>query len=353
MNLQEKIKGSKPFLITGPCSAESEKQVLETGKFLKENGICDLFRAGVWKPRTRPNSFEGMGEKALPWLQKLQTETGLNVCIEVAKAQHVEAALKAGIAALWIGARSTVSPFAVQEIAEVLRGVEIPVLIKNPVNPELALWEGAFERLNAVGISDLSAIHRGFSSYTPSIYRNSPRWEIAIEFKRLHPEIPLIVDPSHICGKRELLSMVSQKAMDLDMDGLMLETHPQPHLALSDAQQQVTPENLKRLLDNLLIRKTEISDPIFENKLAELRERIDRLDEDLIQLLASRMKIIEEIGKYKKENNITILQVKRWNEILKLRTSAGNSVGLSEDFIFRVLELIHQESIRTQHSIMQ
>ncbi len=352
MSLSQEIKKNKPFLITGPCSAESEEQVLQTGEYLKSHGICDLFRAGVWKPRTRPNSFEGVGVKALPWLQKLQNNTGLKVCVEVAKAKHVEESLKAGIDALWIGARTTVSPFAVQEIAESLRGVDIPVLIKNPVNPELALWEGAFERMQAVGINDLSAIHRGFSSYTPNIYRNTPRWEIAIEFKRLNPEIPLIIDPSHICGKRELLALVSQKAMDLDMDGLMLETHPEPEKALSDPQQQLKPADLKLLLDGLLVRKAEISDPIFENKLGELREKIDRLDEDLIQLLASRMKIIEEIGKYKKQNNITILQVKRWNEILNLRTSAGNSVGLSEEFIFKILELIHQESIRTQHSIM-
>ncbi len=340
----------KPVYIAGPCSAETEEQVMNTAVPLAAMGIR-IFRAGIWKPRTRPNSFEGVGSVGLRWLQRVKKETGMQVAIEVANVKHVYEALKYGVDILWIGARTSANPFAVQDIADSLRGVDIPVMVKNPVNPDVDLWIGAIERINNAGITRMAAIHRGFSSYDRTLYRNVPQWQVPIELRRRIPQMPIITDPSHICGNRELLFDISQKAMDLNFDGLIIETHCSPDQALSDASQQVTPEGLKKLLERLVLRDPEVKEELMLT-LAALRDQIDKMDDRIINMLEERMKVAEKIGAYKKLNNITILQTKRWDDMLKNRLQLGTRTGLSEEFIVRLFRSIHQESINHQTRIM-
>lgn len=337
--------------ISGPCSAESPEQVMETAQGVAKHDV-HILRAGIWKPRTRPNSFEGVGTVGLKWLKEAGKATGLPVCCEVANVKHVYEALRNGIDILWLGARTTTNPFAVQEIADALEGVDIPVMIKNPVNPDLSLWMGAFERIQRAGITKLAAVHRGFSTYEPSKYRNKPHWEIPIELRRTHPELPLICDPSHICGTREFLQPVAQKALDLNFDGLMIEAHITPDKALSDAKQQVTPERLGQMLDQLVHRHVEIDNPQLVDKLELLREEIDDLDHQLINILGRRMQIADQIGRYKKENNITILQSSRWSEIIADRISYAERKDLSRDIMTEILQMVHKESIRHQTRVM-
>ena len=344
------IGNKRPLIMAGPCSAESEEQVLETARKIAELGV-PVFRAGIWKPRTRPNAFEGVGSVGLPWLQEVKKQTGMLVSTEVANVKHVYEALKYGIDIIWIGARTSANPFAVQEIADSLRGVKMPVFVKNPVNPDVDLWIGAIERINQAGIEQIAAIHRGFSSYEKTIYRNAPHWQVPIELRRRIPDLPIITDPSHICGNRELIYDISQKAMDLNFDGLIIETHHNPDKAWSDASQQLTPEALKTVLDRLILRDPEVDEELMLT-LAELRDNIDKLDDRLIGLIEERMKVVENIGRYKKENNITILQNKRWDDMLRSRLILGERKGLSEDFINKVFRAIHQESINKQTRIM-
>lgn len=325
--------------------------MVETATRLALIPMVKVFRAGLWKPRTRPGAFEGVGDAGLDWLLRVKRETGLQVTTEVANPVHVEKALKAGIDMVWLGARTVVNPFSVQEIGEALKGSEIPVMIKNPVNPDLTTWMGALERINRSGISRLAAIHRGFSYYKHSQYRNDPMWEIPIELKRLWPDLPVLTDPSHICGKRELLLPVSQRAIDLEMNGLMIETHIRPHEALTDRQQQLTPDQLSGLIDSLIIRAPSGSDE-FQDLLEKLRREIDKIDQQLIDILTQRMTIVEQIGRYKKANKITILQLKRWNQIFGERLESGTQHGLSRDFIMKLLEAVHGESIQRQINIM-
>lgn len=341
-----------PIFIAGPCSAEIEEQVINTAIEIKKNvPQVNMLRAGIWKPRTRPNSFEGIGEKALVWLKNAGKETKLPVCTEVANAQHVEKALKAEIDVLWIGARSTVSPFIVQEIANALKGVHIPIMVKNPVNPDLSLWIGAIERIANAGIKQIAVIHRGFSSYNKTKYRNVPNWEIPIELKRQLPQIPLICDPSHIAGKRELIAQVSQKALNLQYDGLMIETHLNPNNAWSDAEQQITPETLGNLLKTLKTNKAEVSnkEDTAHPTLHNLRQEIDRLDNYILELMAERMDISEQIGKFKKANNIAVYQPQRWAYTVKRALEIGKINGLSEAFILALFQKIHNESIEKQN----
>ena len=343
----------KNILISGPCSAETAEQVMETAKGVQAQGEgIDLLRAGIWKPRTRPNSFEGVGSVGLKWLKDAGNAIDKPICTEVANVKHVYEALRNGVDVMWIGARTTTNPFAVQEIADALEGVNVPVMVKNPVNPDLNLWIGAIERIYRAGIRKIAAIHRGFSAYGESKYRNPPQWQIPIELKRRLPQIQVICDPSHICGKRDLLSKVSQRSYDLNFDGLMLESHPNPEKALSDAKQQVTPENLGKLMAGLVKRDVASDDPIFRSQLEDLRHDIDELDEDLILMLAKRMDIVKKIGQYKKENNITIYQSSRWNEIVNDRVRRSASKGLSEDVIKEIFQMIHKESIRHQTAVM-
>ncbi len=352
MNLQETIKNTdRPFLITGPCSAETPDQLIGVCKEIAQNGHANILRAGIWKPRTRPDSFEGVGEEGLKWLVDAGKESGLPVCTEVANKIHVEQALKAGINVLWIGARTTVNPFAVQEIADALQGTKIPVLIKNPVNPDLELWIGAFERFEKAGITDLAAIHRGFSIYKHPKYRNVPTWEIAIGLRERLPNLPIICDPSHITGNRNLLLEVSQKALDLNFDGLMIETHPNPDKAWSDAAQQVTPDQLKSIIDNLILRSNDISscDTDF---LSDIREKINNLDDRLFDLFSARMVLSEEVGKFKRENNIMILQQEHWAKIINHRLDKSDDYKLSKMFIRQMMDAMHQESIRHQTKVM-
>lgn len=344
--------GKKPILIAGPCSAETEEQVIQTATRLFRTGKVDVLRAGIWKPRTRPGAFEGIGTKGLPWLQKAKELTGLPVAVEVAKASHVELCLEFGIDILWIGARTTVNPFAVQEIADALKGVDIPVLVKNPINPDLALWLGGMERLQNSGLTRLGAIHRGFSSAGEKIYRNRPQWQIAIDFKTAMPELPMINDPSHITGRRDMLFKVAQKAMDLNFDGLMIESHITPDTAWSDAAQQITPEVYGQLISDLVIRDNDPKDLKEKTKLDRMRKEIDMIDEEIMNILASRMKIAREIGLYKKENNMTILQSERWKEVLSKFVSRGTQNGLGEEFITRVIKSIHDESIEQQERVL-
>jgi len=344
--------GKEPLLIAGPCSAETEDQLVATAHLLAATGRVSALRAGIWKPRTRPGEFEGIGSIGLEWLNTAKKETGLPTTVEVATAKHVEEALKAGVDILWVGARSTVNPFTVQEIADALRGVDVPVMVKNPVNPDLSLWIGALERINNAGITKLAAIHRGFSSYEKSAFRNEPMWDIAIHLKTLAPHLPIICDPSHISGNRELIGYISQKALDLDMQGLMIESHIDPTVAWTDAAQQVTPSALADIIDRLALRKPEIRNAEVNDKLAELRSKIDKIDDLLIQKVAERMQIAEKIGQYKKDNNITILQVNRWDEILNKRTSYAKALKLSAEFTEKLLELLHAESIRRQTEVM-
>ncbi len=339
-----------PLVIAGPCSAESEGQVLQTARQLDAIPEVKAYRAGLWKPRTRPGSFEGVGEKGLPWLLKVKKETGLKTAVEVARPEHVEKALKYGVDVLWLGARTVVSPFVVQELAEALRGTRVIVMVKNPIIPDLKLWIGALERVYAAGVAGLLAIHRGFHYFEKSPFRNAPMWEIPIELKRLVPQLPIVVDPSHICGRRDLLQEIAQKAVDLEMDGLMLEVHENPAEALTDTAQQISPAGLKALLSGLVLRKRTGS-PAFESRLETLRTEIDKLDGELLQILAKRLEIIEEIGDYKRDNNITILQMKRWAGIITDRLSIGTHLGLDEEFLKKLLNLIHKESIQRQTRI--
>ena len=346
------VFSKRPLIISGPCSAETESQVVETATRLANTGKVDMLRAGIWKPRTRPGSFEGIGTKGLPWLQQAKKLTGLPVTVEVATGKQVEDALHFDVDVLWIGARTTVNPFSVQEVADALRGADVPVLIKNPINPDLELWTGAVERVAKAGIKQIGLIHRGFSSYGNTEYRNAPMWHLAIEMKRRNPGMMIINDPSHICGRRDILLDVAQKAIDLDFDGLMIESHIDPDNAWSDAKQQVTPEKLAEMLGEIIWRKEDINSEEFHAALEKLRQQINHLDDELIQLLGQRMKIADKIGEFKRNNNITILQTNRWNEILQRAFKQGGKVGLSKEFITKYLDAVHMESINHQNKIM-
>jgi chorismate mutase len=349
--VQEKWN-KRPLIISGPCSAETEEQVVETAVRLRKTDKVDIMRAGIWKPRTRPGSFEGIGTKGLPWLQQARKLTGIPLAVEVATAKQVEDALHFDIDVLWIGARSTVNPFSVQEIADALRGVDVPVLIKNPINPDLELWIGAVERIAKAGIRQIGLIHRGFSSYGNTEYRNAPMWHLAIEMKRRHPGMLFINDPSHICGRRDILQDVAQKAIDLDFDGLIIESHIDPDRAWSDAKQQITPEKLSELLDGIRWRKEDIASEEYHAALENLRQQINQLDDELMQILGQRMKVSEKIGQYKKDNNITILQTNRWNAILERAFQKGDKLGLSKEFITKYFDAVHMESINHQNKVM-
>jgi chorismate mutase len=342
----------RPFLIAGPCSAETEEQVMETARQLAAMKQISVYRAGIWKPRTRPNSFEGVGIEGLKWLRQVKQETGLLVGTEVANEKHVYEALKYGIDMLWIGARTSVNPFTVQEISDALNGVDVMVLVKNPINPDIELWMGAIERIAKAGITRLGAIHRGFSSYEKTLYRNQPNWQLPIELRRRIPDLPIICDPSHIGGARQYLYEISQKAMDLNFDGLMIESHINPAQALSDAAQQLTPNDLIELLSRLILRNPDPSDPKLLDVLGELRQQIDIYDDHLLDLMEKRMKVAETIGRYKKENNITILQSTRWDEIIKKVIVKGEAKGLSAELIDAIFKAIHQESINHQMKVM-
>jgi len=343
---------NEPLLISGPCSAETEDQLLTTAHLLAATGKVSILRAGIWKPRTRPGEFEGIGSIGLEWLKRAKAETGLPTAVEVANAKHVEEALAAGVDILWIGARSTVNPFTVQEIADALKGIDVPVLVKNPVNPDLQLWAGALERINKAGITKLGAIHRGFSSFEKSAFRNEPMWELAIQLRTLCPELPIINDPSHICGNRELIPYIAQKALDLDMQGLMIESHLDPSIAWTDAKQQVTPAALSEIVNNFNLRQPESKNEEFIDKLAELRKQIDKIDDLVLQKLAERMSITQKIGEFKRDNKVTILQVNRWDEIMSRRTAFAKALKLDLNFTEKFLELVHGESIRLQTEIM-
>ena len=346
------VWNKRPLIISGPCSAETEEQVIQTAQRLAATGKIDMLRAGIWKPRTRPGSFEGIGTKGLPWLQQAKKLTGLPTAVEVATAKQVEDALHFDVDALWIGARTTVNPFSVQEVADALRGANVPVLIKNPINPDLELWTGAVERVAKAGIKEIGLIHRGFSSYGNTEYRNAPMWHLAIEMKRRNPGMLIINDPSHICGRRDILLEVAQKAIDLDYDGLMIESHIDPDNAWSDAKQQVTPERLAELLGNIVWKREDVNSEEFHQALEKLRNQINHLDDELMQILSQRMKVAEKIAIYKKENNITILQTNRWNEILNRACSRAEKLGLSREFITKYFDAVHMESINHQTKII-
>lgn len=350
--IQNWLPHTKPLIIAGPCSAETEQQVVETAGLIKKSFPQFIYRAGLWKPRSRAGNFEGVGVKGLKWLNAVQQQLQIKVCTEVANAKHVEQCLKHGVDILWIGARTTANPFSVQEIANALKGVDIPVMVKNPISDDFDLWVGALERLNLVGIKKLIAIHRGFFMPKENEFRNQPLWEMPIKLKGTIPGLTIVCDPSHITGNTKLLPQVAQKALDLDMDGLMIETHVNPKLALSDAAQQVTPAHLKKIVNSLVVRNQFSDSSKFKNKLEHLREEIDSLDNELVDLLARRMVISKKIGKYKKENNVTILQIRRWKKILQTQTKHGKMVGFDEDFIKVLFNLIHDESIKVQTSVM-
>ncbi len=341
----------KPLIIAGPCSAETEEQFLETATQIKNEGYANVLRAGVWKPRTRPGSFEGTGEPALPWLQEAKKQTGLPVAVEVANPQHIELALKYGVDILWVGARTTVNPFNVQELADALKGVDVPVLIKNPVNPDLQLWIGAFERFNRAGIRKIGAIHRGFSNAQETRYRNSPMWQIAIELKTIFPQLPVIGDPSHMAGKRAYLYEIAQRAMDLNYDGLIIESHRDPDNAWSDASQQLTPAALGSMLHELSVRHKEYGTD-YQSQLEVIRAKIDNLDRELLENLAARMSLIERLAEYKRDNNVSAYQVDRFREVLKTRADWGKSLNLYPDLVDELFKLIHMESIRKQTEVM-
>ena len=341
-----------PVVIAGPCSAETEEQVLKIAHSLKNTDVS-FFRAGIWKPRTRPGMFEGVGALGLQWLQRVKEETGLKTATEVANKDHVKLALEHDIDMLWIGARSTVSPFIIQEIADELEGTDKIILVKNPVNPDLPLWIGALERLQRAGIKNLGVIHRGFSTYEKTKYRNIPEWQLVIELQNKYPNLPIICDPSHITGKRDLIFDVSQTALDLNFDGLMIETHCNPDAAWSDAAQQVTPERLVEIMNDLRIRKTSTSEEDYVSQLGNLRSRIDIIDEQLLDLLKKRMDIADEIGGLKKTNNVAILQNTRWHEILGKMILEGEQRNLSEEFVIQVFKAIHQESINRQERVVR
>ena len=355
MNSQSTVMekwAKRPLIISGPCSAETESQVLETAQRLAATGKVDMLRAGIWKPRTRPGSFEGIGTKGLPWLQQAKKLTGLPVAVEVATAKQVEDALHFDVDVLWIGARTTVNPFSVQEIADALRGVNVPVLVKNPINPDLELWTGAVERVAKAGIKNIGLIHRGFSAYGNTEYRNAPMWHLVIEMKRRNPDMMLINDPSHICGRRDILLDVAQKAIDLDFSGLMIESHIDPDNAWSDAKQQVTPERLAEMLSAIKWRSEDVPSESFHVALDKLREQINHVDDEIMQLLGQRMKIAEQIGVYKKNNSVTILQTNRWNQILERAFNRGDNLGLSREFVTKYLDAVHMESINRQNKVM-
>ncbi|MBR6963985.1 MAG: bifunctional 3-deoxy-7-phosphoheptulonate synthase/chorismate mutase type II [Prevotella sp.] len=337
----------RPFVIAGPCSAETEEQVMTTARQLASKG-CHNFRAGVWKPRTKPGGFEGNGEKALPWMKRVKDETGMKVATEVATPEHVELAMKYGIDILWVGARTSANPFAMQALADSMRGIEVPVFVKNPVNPDLELWIGALERLNQANVKRLGAIHRGFSSYDKKMYRNLPMWQIPIELRRRIPQLPLINDPSHIGGRRELIAPLCQQAMDLGFDGIIVESHCSPDDAWSDAKQQVTPDVLDFILSLLVIRDEKVS----TEGIHELRKQIDEIDNQLVELLSKRMRVCREIGTYKKEHNMTVLQPTRYNEIIDKRGAQGALCSMDSDFVKTVFEAVHQESVRQQMEII-
>ncbi|AWM13205.1 bifunctional 3-deoxy-7-phosphoheptulonate synthase/chorismate mutase type II [Flavobacterium sp. NRK F10] len=346
----DEFKLDHPLVIAGPCSAETEDQVLKIAHELKDSDVS-VFRAGIWKPRTRPGGFEGVGAIGLKWLQKAKAETGLLMATEVATAAHVQLALEHDIDVLWIGARTTVNPFAVQEVADALRGTDKIVLVKNPVNPDLALWIGGLERLYNADIKKLGVIHRGFSTYEKTKYRNNPEWQIAIELQNRFPDLPLICDPSHITGKRDMIQDVSQQALDLNFDGLIIETHIDPDNAWSDAAQQVTPTALKQIFKDLKVRKETDEADDYNSRLAKLRAQIDEYDEKILEILGGRMKIADQIGGLKKEKNVAILQNKRWNEVLGKMILDGENKGLSEEFVLRIFKAIHQESINHQEKV--
>lgn len=341
------LETERPLVIAGPCSAETEEQVMETATQLKAQGV-QIFRAGIWKPRTRPNAFEGVGVEGLAWLRRVKRELGMYVGTEVANAQHVYDALKYDIDILWIGARTTANPFAVQEIADALKGVDIPVMVKNPVNPDVDLWIGAMERINQAGIKRIAAIHRGFGVYGKTLYRNDPQWHLPIELRRKLRDMPLFCDPSHIGGKRELIAPLSQQAMDLNFNGLMIESHICPEKALSDASQQVTPETLEYILSKLVLRDSKAS----TEDLHDLRRQIDNLDDELLQKLSERMRVASQIGQYKKDHNMTILQTSRFDDILHARAEQAAALDLSTEFVKAVFTSIHEESIVHQNKTM-
>jgi chorismate mutase len=343
---------TRPLIISGPCSAETEEQVVATAERLAATGKINVLRAGIWKPRTKPGMFEGIGAKGLPWLQRAKKTTGLPTTVEVATGKQVEDALTFDVDMLWIGARTTVNPFSVQEVADALRGVNVPVLIKNPINPDLELWAGAVERVARAGVKNIGLIHRGFSSYGNTEFRNAPMWHLAIEMKRRNPELPIINDPSHICGRRDILQETAQRAIDLDFDGLMIESHIDPDNAWSDAKQQITPEKVGEMLSSIIWRREDIASEEYHAALESLRQQINHLDDELMQILSQRMKIAEKIGQYKKDNNITILQTGRWNEILDRGTKEGIKKGLSKEFIEQYLDAIHMESINHQKKVL-
>lgn len=337
----------RPIVIAGPCSAETEEQVMTTARTLAQKG-CHMFRAGVWKPRTKPGGFEGMGETALAWLKQVKDETGMLISTEVATPQHVEACLKNGLDILWVGARTTANPFAMQALADSLKGVDIPVFVKNPVNPDIELWIGSMERINQAGIKRMAAIHRGFSSYDNKMYRNMPMWQIPIELRRRMPNLPIICDPSHIGGRRELIAPLCQQAMDLGFDGLIVESHCNPDKAWSDAKQQVTPDVLDYILSLLVVRDEKNT----TEGIVQLRHQIDELDNQLMELLSKRMRVCREIGQYKKEHNMTVFQANRYNEILEKRGAQGALCGMDPEFVASVFESVHEESVRQQMEII-
>jgi chorismate mutase len=346
------VWNTRPLIISGPCSAETEEQVMATAERLAATGKINVLRAGIWKPRTKPGMFEGIGAKGLPWLQRAKKATGLPTTVEVATGKQVEDALTFDVDMLWIGARTTVNPFSVQEVADALRGVDVPVLIKNPINPDLELWGGGVERVARAGIKNIGLIHRGFSSYGNTEYRNAPMWHLAIEMKRRNPELPIINDPSHICGRRDILQETAQRAIDLDFDGLMIESHIDPDNAWSDAKQQITPEVLGEMLSSIIWRREDIASDEYHAALEKLRQQINHLDDELMQILSQRMKIAEKIGQYKKDNNITILQTGRWNEILERGIKEGVKKGLSKEFVEQYLDAVHMESINHQKKVL-
>jgi chorismate mutase len=351
LDLQQLLK-KRPLIISGPCSAETEEQVVQTAQLLANTGKVDLLRAGIWKPRTRPGSFEGIGTKGLPWLQTAKKVTGLPTAVEVATAKQVENSIHFDVDLLWIGARTTVNPFSVQEIADALKGANVPVFIKNPINTDIELWCGAVERIAKAGITQIGLIHRGFSSYGNTQYRNAPMWHLAIEMRRRFPELIIINDPSHIGGSRAMIQSIAQKAIDLNFDGLMIESHLDPDNAWSDAKQQVNPENFKAIIEALVWRQENTSEETFLTALEKLREQINHIDDELLQLLGQRMNIADQIGAFKKNNKVTILQTNRWNEIIERTVTKGENLGLGAEFVRSYLEAIHLESIRHQNIVM-
>ncbi len=345
--------GDGPMIIAGPCSAESQEQLLATAVALKAGGRTKLFRAGLWKPRSRPSSFGGEGLRALEWLRKVKETTGLPVAVEVASALHAEACLKAGIDAVWLGARTVSNPFSVDEIVSALRGTSQPVMVKNPLSPDIDLWMGAIERVYSAGIRKIAAIHRGFTPYEKSRYRNIPKWELAIELRSRIPSLPVICDPSHMSGKAGLVPEIAQKALDMNMAGLMVEVHPDPPHALSDREQQLDPAGFATMMENLVFRRSTSDDSGFRDRLEEMRNQVDSIDHQLIELVASRMRISVEMGEFKCRNDVTVFQLERWLEILRTRTQHGISEGLDEEFVGTLVRLIHEESIRCQDRVME